>query len=159
MTVITVTSPSGRFDLSQRRELARTLTDAVLAPEVGQQADAARPGFQVHFVDVPADHFAIGGALVADTGLDTLVVDVAVMDSHWPQQVRSRVITNLLAALAAATGLQTPAPGWWINFRVIDEGSWGSSGRVLSVHDLLASGVFTDEKVAAIKATTPRFED
>ena len=86
MTVITVTSPSSRFDLSQRRELARTLTDAVLAPEVGQQADAARPGFQVHFVDIPADHFAIGGALVADTGLDTLVVDVAVMDSHWPSR-------------------------------------------------------------------------
>lgn len=67
------------------------------------------------------------------------------------------MIVNLLAALASATGLDAPAPGGWVNFRVIDEGSWGSSGRVLSVHDLLTSGVFTEEKVAAIRATTPRF--
>ncbi|HUG21388.1 hypothetical protein [Piscinibacter sp.] len=35
--------------------------------------------------------------------------------------------------------------------RAIDEGSWGSRGTVLSVLDLLASGVFTPERVAEIR--------
>jgi hypothetical protein len=35
---------------------------------------------------------------------------------------------------------------------VIDEGSWGSSGGVLSVLPLLDSGVFTEERVKAVRA-------
>ncbi|MFC4630775.1 4-oxalocrotonate tautomerase family protein [Promicromonospora alba] len=157
MTVITVTARENRFTVEQRRELARTLTDAVLVPEVGQLAEPARAGFQVHFLDLPTDRLAIGGALAADTGADVMRIDVAVMDSHWPQDVRSRVIENVFAALTAATGEPKPSPAWWVNFRVIDEGSWGSRGRTLSVHDLLDSGVFTEEKAAAVRATTPRF--
>ncbi|WP_280194138.1 hypothetical protein [Nocardia farcinica] len=38
MTVITVNASNGRLSLEQRRELAETLTDAVLVPEVGQLA-------------------------------------------------------------------------------------------------------------------------
>ncbi|MGX9901184.1 tautomerase family protein [Arthrobacter sp. SA17] len=158
MTVITVTTLEGRLTLEQRRELARTLTDAVLVPEVGQAAVAARAGFQVHFLPLAADEMAIGGLLAADSGADPMRVDIAVMDSHWPQEVRSRVIKNVFAALAEATVLAQPSPGWWVNFRVIDEGSWGSNGRTLSVHDLLDSGVFTAEKAEAVRATTARYD-
>ncbi|MDQ0585756.1 hypothetical protein [Streptomyces rishiriensis] len=35
------------------------------------------------------------------------------------------VVERVLAALAAACGLDRPASGWWADFRVIDEGSWG----------------------------------
>jgi hypothetical protein len=42
--------------------------------------------------------------------------------------VRAEVIERVLAALAAACGLEKSSPAWWVNFRVIDEGSWGSSG-------------------------------
>jgi phenylpyruvate tautomerase PptA (4-oxalocrotonate tautomerase family) len=157
MTVITVTARENRFTVEQRRELARTLTDAVLVPEVGQLAEPARAGFQVHFLDLPADRLAIGGVLASDSGADVMRVDIAVMDSHWPQDIRSRVIENVFAALTAATGEPEPSPAWWVNFRVIDEGSWGSRGRTLSVHDLLDSGAFTEEKAAAVRATTPRF--
>src|SRR5262249_36858643 len=55
VTIITVTAAKGRLDLEQRRELAETLTDAVLVPEVGQFAPAARVGFQVHFVERERD--------------------------------------------------------------------------------------------------------
>jgi hypothetical protein len=48
-------------------ELAETLTDAVLVPEVGQHAPAARAGFQVHFVERERDMMDIGGRLLADT--------------------------------------------------------------------------------------------
>lgn len=41
----------GRLDLEQRRRPAESLTVAVLVPEVGQFAPAARFGFQVHFVE------------------------------------------------------------------------------------------------------------
>ncbi|MFJ7335836.1 hypothetical protein ACIQUU_21630 [Streptomyces sp. NPDC101116] len=41
---------------------------------------------------------------------------------------------------------------WWVNFRVIDEGSWGSSGGVLSILPLLESGVFTQDRVKAVRA-------
>ncbi len=96
---------------------------------------------------------AIGGRLLADAepGLDVMVIDVAVMDGDWRQEVRTAVIERVLAAMAQACGLPEPAPTWWVNFRVIDEGSWGSRGGVLSVLSLLESGVFTEEKVKAIR--------
>jgi phenylpyruvate tautomerase PptA (4-oxalocrotonate tautomerase family) len=154
MTIITVNTPTGRLSLEQRRELAETLTDAVLVPEVGQHAPAARVGFQVHFVERERDMMAIGGRLLADAGpeLDVMVIDIAVMDASWQREVRAEVIERVLAALATACGLDTPAPAWWVNFRVIDEGSWGSSGGVLSVLPLLESGVFTEERVKAVRA-------
>ncbi|ELP62186.1 tautomerase enzyme [Streptomyces turgidiscabies] len=154
MTIITVNSPGGRLSLEQRRELAETLTDAVLVPEVGQHAPAARAGFQVHFVERERDMMAIGGRLLADVAddLDVMVIDVAVMDAAWQRDVRAEVIERVLTALATACGLEKPAPAWWVNFRVIDEGSWGSSGGVLSVLPLLESGVFTEGRVKAVRA-------
>lgn len=152
MTIITVTAPDGRIGPAERATLAQTLTDAVLVPEVGQLAPAARVGFQVHFHSLPADGMAIGGVLVAETGADVITVDIAVMDGDWSAEVRAEVIRNILAALAEALGTATPSPTWWVNFRIIEEGSWGSRGGVLSILDLLASGVFTDEKIAAIRA-------
>ncbi|WP_112268180.1 tautomerase family protein [Lentzea terrae] len=151
MTVITVNTAKDRLTREQRRTLAETLTDAVLVPEIGQFVPAARTGFQVHFVEREPDMMAIGGRLLADVpGLDVMVIDVAVMDADWRQEVRTQVVERVLAALADACGLDQPAPAWWVNFRVIDEGSWGSSGGVLSVLSLLDSGVFTEEKAHAI---------
>ncbi|MFC9292765.1 hypothetical protein ACFTWH_34950 [Streptomyces sp. NPDC057011] len=95
------------------------------------------------------DMMAIGGRLLADIGPEA---DVMVMDGDWRQEVRAAVIERLLAAMAEACGLAEPSPTWWVNFRVIDEGSWGSGGGVLSVLSLLDSGVFTEEKVKAIRA-------
>ncbi|MCX8475353.1 MAG: hypothetical protein MT490_06095, partial [Sphingomonas sp.] len=116
MTIITVTAPRGRLDLARRRELARSLTDAVLVPEIGQAAPPARAGFQVHFVEFEADAMAIGGALLADQPdrPDVMTVDVAVMDAAWPSSLRAEVIANLLAATAEACGLAVPSPGWWV---------------------------------------------
>ncbi len=49
MTIITVTTPEKRLSLAQRGRLAETLTDAVLEPEVGQFAPAARAAFRCIF--------------------------------------------------------------------------------------------------------------
>jgi phenylpyruvate tautomerase PptA (4-oxalocrotonate tautomerase family) len=154
MTIITVTTPAGRLGPERRRTLAETLTDAVLVPEVGQFAPLARSGFQVHFVERRADMMAIGGRLLSDLGpdADVMVIDVAVMDGDWRQEVRTAVIERVLAALADACGLAQPSPAWWVNFRVIDEGGWGAGGGVLSVLSLLDSGVFAEEKVKAVRA-------
>ncbi|WP_370416343.1 4-oxalocrotonate tautomerase family protein [Streptomyces fradiae] len=154
MTIITVNTPTGRLNPEQRRKLAETLTDAVLVPEVGQFAPAARVGFQVHFVEREPDMMAIGGRLLADLGpdADAMVIDVAVMDGDWRQEVRAAVIERVLGALAESCDLAEPSPAWWVNFRVIDEGSWGSRGGVLSVLPLLDSGVFTEEKARAVRA-------
>lgn len=150
MTIITVYAPNGRIDAGQRETLAMALTDAVLVPEIGQALPAARIGFQVHFHDLPPTHMAIGGQLLSRETADILVVDVAVMDGDWPREVRAEVITRLFAALADALGLPAPSPTWWINFRVIEEGSWGSRGGVLSILDLLDTGAFTPARSAAI---------
>lgn len=154
MTIITVTAPAGRLSLTQRRRLAETLTDAVLEPEIGQHVPAARMGFQVHFHERPADCMAIGGQLLSDqdTPRDIITVRIAVMNAAWPAEVRAEVIRNVLARLAEACGLQTPAPTWWVNFEIIDEGSWGSRGGVLSILQLLETGVFTPERIKAIRA-------
>lgn len=155
MTVITVTAPVGRLGAEQRTLLAETLTDAVLVPEIGQHVPLARIGFQVHFVDLKSTHMAIGGKLVSENAADIMVVDIAVMDGDWRQEVRAAVIERILAALAAASGMEKPGDAWWVNFRVIEEGSWGSRGGVLSVLDLLETGVFTEEKKKAIRAAIP----
>jgi hypothetical protein len=108
MTVITVNTAENRLSLDQRRVLSETLTDAVLVPEVGQFAPAARAGFQVHFVERRPDMMAIGGRLLADAELDVMMIDVAVMDGDWRQEVRTQVIERLLAAMADACGLPRP---------------------------------------------------
>lgn len=154
MTIITVTARAGRLDLPQRRVLAESLTDAVLVPEIGQHAPAARIGFQVHFHDLPADCMAIGGRLLSDqdTPRDIITINIAVMNAAWPAEVRSEVIRNVLARLAEACDMPAPAPTWWVNFEIIEEGSWGSRGGVLSILQLLETGVFTPERVEAIRA-------
>lgn len=154
MTIITVTAPAGRLSLAQRRRLAESLTDAVLVPEIGQHAAAARMGFQVHFQELPADCMAIGGQLLADQASprDIIAVRIAVMNAAWRAELRAEVIRNVLTQLAEACGLQAPAPTWWVNFEIIDEGSWGSRGGVLSILHLLNSGVFTPQRIEAIRA-------
>ncbi|WEH19994.1 tautomerase enzyme [Streptomyces sp. VNUA24] len=153
MTVITVNTVRGRLSPDQRRTLAETLTDAVLVPEVGRFAPAARAGFQVHFDERAGDMAAIGGRLLADgeQPADAMVIDVTVMDGDWRREVRAEVIERVLAAMAAACGVPEPSPTWWVTFRVVDEGSWGSGRGVLSVLSLLDSGVFTEEKAMAIR--------
>ena len=155
MTIITVTTPEGRLSIEQRRELAETLTDAVLVPEVGQLAPPARIGFQIHFAERTLDRMAIGGRLFSDMPQppDVATIDICVMDAAWPPAMRKKVTENVLAAMAKACGLASPSPSWWTTFRTIDEGSWGSRGGVLSILDLLASGVFTPERVAEIRKT------
>jgi hypothetical protein len=87
---------------------------------------------------------------VEDDPPDILVLDVAVMDAAWTHHDRRRVIDALFAALARGLGVDQPSPTWWIQFRVIEEGSWGSRGGVLSIVDLLGSGAFTPERADAI---------
>lgn len=156
MTVITVTALEGRVSLAQRRVLAKTLTDVVLIPEVGQAAPAARVGFQVHFVERSCSHVGIGGALVEDLPLDPMLIDIAVMEAAWPRELRAQVIANVYEALTVALEVPAPSPAWWVNFRVIEEGSWGSRGGSLSILDLLGSGVFTSERAAEIRAALER---
>lgn len=115
---------------------------------------AARMGFQVHFHDLPADCMAIGGRLLSDqdTPRDIITITIAVMNAAWPAEVRSEVIRNVLARLAEACDMPAPAPTWWVNFQIIEEGSWGSRGGVLSILHLLETGVFTPERIEAIRA-------
>ncbi|HEX6351370.1 hypothetical protein [Actinophytocola sp.] len=46
--------------------------------------------------------------------LDVMVIDIAVMDGDWRQEVRTAVIERVLAAMAKACGLTTPATTWWV---------------------------------------------
>jgi phenylpyruvate tautomerase PptA (4-oxalocrotonate tautomerase family) len=112
MTIITVTTPHGRLSIEQRRQLAQSLTDAVLVPEVGQLAPPARIGFQVHFTERSPDQMAIGGVLLGDQvpAPDVATINICVMDGAWPQDTRKQVIENTLAALAQACGLSAPSP-------------------------------------------------
>jgi hypothetical protein len=151
MTSIILHHPEGRVDLQQRRVLAQTLTDAVLTIECGQMLEAARVGFQVHFRSLPKDCMSIGGRLIVDLPVDILLLDVAVMDAAWTRQDRAMVINGLFAALAHGLGVEHPSPTWWIQFRIIEEGSWGSRGGALSILDLLETGAFTPQRAEAIR--------
>ena len=153
MTFIHVMTPEGRLTRDQRRVLAKTLTDAVLVPEIGRLSPEARRGYQVHFVERPLDMIAHGGELLSDAPSDVMMIDVVAMDCCWTREDRATVIRNLQAALADACGMAKPSPAWWINFRIIEEGSWGSRGGVLSFLDLLGhtASHFSPERAAAIR--------
>ena len=155
MTVITVNAPAGRIDAAERALLALSLTDAVLEPEVGQAFAPARAGFQVWFREFALDGVAIGGKLLSEQdGIpDIMTIDVAAMDGHWPVALRGLVITRVLRALADAFRVATPAPGWWVMFRTIDEGSWGSRGGPMSILPLLETGAFSQDRIEAIKSS------
>jgi len=152
VTIITVNTPVDRITAAQRCELAETLTDAVLVPELGQFAVQARIGFQVHFVEHAFDKIAIGGRLLIDCTPppDLATIDIAVMDAAWSAATRRAVIERVLRAMANACGLEQASPAWWVTFRTIDEGSWGARGGVLSIRDLLASGAFSSERITEI---------
>jgi phenylpyruvate tautomerase PptA (4-oxalocrotonate tautomerase family) len=154
MTMIAVNVPTGRLSLDQRQRLSETLTDAVMEPEIGQITPLARMGFQVHFSERPTDAMAIGGKLLSAHASvpDVIFVDVVVMDGDWRPEVRRRVIERVFAALADACGVTQAPPGWWVSFRVIEDGSWGARGRPLSALDLLDTGVFTPARAAEIRA-------
>jgi phenylpyruvate tautomerase PptA (4-oxalocrotonate tautomerase family) len=153
MTFIHVMTPQGRLNADQRRVLAKSLTDAVLVPEVGRLVPEARRGYQVHFLERPLDMIAHGGELLSDKPSDVMVLDVVVMDCCWTREDREAVMRNIFAALTEALSMKAPSPGWWINFRIIEEGCWGSRGGVLSFHDLLDQGgpAFPPERAAAIR--------
>ncbi|WP_018318109.1 hypothetical protein [Bradyrhizobium sp. WSM2793] len=153
MTFIHVMTPQGRLTGQQRRVLAKTLTDAVLVPEVGRLVTQARRGYQVHFLERPLDMIAHGGELLSDQPSDVMVVDVVVMDCCWTREDRAAVIRNVLRALADACEMKEPSPSWWVNFRIIEEGNWGSRGGVLSFLDILQEGAaaFPPERAAAIR--------
>jgi phenylpyruvate tautomerase PptA (4-oxalocrotonate tautomerase family) len=155
MTVIVVRHPAQRISVEQRRVLAQSLTDAVLEVECGVITTAARYGFQVHFQELALDQIAIGGRLLTDQPMDAMVVDIAVMDGAWPPSSRATAIKNVLAALRDALDVNEPSANWWVNFRVIDEGSWGAGANVISMLDLLAPGIFTDDRIAEIRAALP----
>jgi phenylpyruvate tautomerase PptA (4-oxalocrotonate tautomerase family) len=159
VTVIAVHHRAGRLDVEQRRTLAMALTDAVLEVECGSVEPAARWGFQVHFRSMEADALAIGGQLVVDHAVDPdpIVVDISVMDGSWSSSDRARVIANVGRALCAALGVDAPLPTWWVLFRTVDEGSWGSGGSVVSILDLLDTGLFTPARAEEIRqAIGPR---
>ena len=160
MTMISLRYPRERITPEQRRDLATRLTDAVLEVECGKITPAARFGFQVHFQPFDANHVAIGGQLLDEhpPGSDVMVVDIAVMDGDWPAEARQRVLENTFDALCAGLGVDRASPTWWVNFRVIEEGSWGSRGGVLSILDLLDTGAFSEERAAAIRAAIPARE-
>jgi hypothetical protein len=96
---------------------------------------------------------AHGGELLSDKPSDVMVIDIVAMDCCWTREDRATVIRNIHAALADACGMKAPSPAWWINFRIIDEGNWGSHGGVLSFGDLLDQGgaAFPAERAAAIR--------
>jgi len=112
MTVIYVMTPQGRLNVDQRRVLAKTLTDAVLVPEVGKLAPEARRGYQVHFTERPLDMIAHGGELLSEKPSDVMVIDVVAMDCCWTREDRATVIRNIHAALADACGMKAPSPAW-----------------------------------------------
>src|SRR5207302_5549949 len=124
------------------------------AARIGEDADGCRAGARgrqarargaprlsgVHFSERPLDMIAHGGELLSDRPSDVMVIDVVAMDCCWTRKDRATVIRNIHAALADACGMKAPSPAWWINFRIIEEGSWGSRGGVLSFLDLLEHG-------------------
>src|SRR4029450_4317029 len=98
MTFIHMMTPQGRLNSDQRRVLAKTLTDAVLVPEVGKLTPEARRGYQVHFAERPLDMIAHGGELLSDRPSDVMLIDVVVMDWCWTREVRATVTRALHVA-------------------------------------------------------------
>ena len=153
MTMIRVDTLKGRFHLEERKLLAQKLTDAVLIPEIGHFVEEARIGFQVVFTEYDPEYMAVSGKLLSDLQPvpDNINVNILVMDGAWSKEVRATVLENIANALAEVSGGPEPLNSWKVTLQIIDEGSWGTGKGVLSIFDLFSSGVFTPEKMNAIR--------
>jgi hypothetical protein len=69
-----------------------------------------------------------------------------------PREYRTIILARVYDALTGALGVAEASPAWGVMFRVIDEGSWGARGRVLSILDLRQTVVFTDVRAEAIRS-------
>jgi len=78
MPVITVAMRTGRM-IDQKRELVRRVTDAFVET-CGGEAD----GVWVEIVEIPAEHWGIGGRLQSD-----LLAEAAVSADSFPARERS----------------------------------------------------------------------
>ncbi len=151
MTMISVRSLRNRLTIKHREQLAMSLTDAVLTVELGQFNEHARVGFQVYFDEFESSKIALAGVLISKSGVDAMHINITVMDGDWPIKDRALIIKNVYQTLCETLDVDEPSPAWWITFHIIEEGSWGAKGSVMSILDLLKLGVFTPEKVKEIE--------
>ena len=144
MPIMQVYHIDSALDASRKAQLARRLTDVLIAMEGGADTQGGRAFAWVLFTPVKAEDWWIGGRqddeLVDPPG--RFLVHVTIPEGYMNAQHKSAVHAAVNAAILASMGLEGERGGGQGILVVIDEvpeGNWGAAGRTISLTSIAAA--------------------
>jgi phenylpyruvate tautomerase PptA (4-oxalocrotonate tautomerase family) len=142
MPLVRITYPRGALTRSQKREIARSLTDIVLDAEVDAVTENGRLVTVIHFNEAAADDWAVAGELRSAAEAeapDHFIVDVIVLEGLLEGSRRADVHRRVSEAFQKAFGASAHPMlplRVWVLVHDVREGSWGVGGQALSALDV-----------------------
>jgi len=141
MPIIRVSYPHDALDTERKAELARRLTDVLIAMEGGAGTRGGRAFASVLMTEIAADSWWVGGNLdgtfVAKAG--KFLVDVSIPEGYMNAAHKTEVHVAVNAAIVAVTGHQGD-PDAGSNILVVihevPEGNWGADGKTISLGEI-----------------------
>jgi phenylpyruvate tautomerase PptA (4-oxalocrotonate tautomerase family) len=163
MPVVRVTYPQGALPALAKQRLAAALTEIVLDAEVDAVTEPGRMVTVIHFDEVPADRWAVGGTLrsAGTDGPDHYIVDVIVLEGLLEGARRADVHRRVAEAFQQAfgDGADPMLPlRVWVLVHEVREGGWGAAGRTVSATDVaqFINPQLDEARLAAIRASIER---
>lgn len=139
MPIMQVHYPEDALDDARKANLARRLTDVLIAMEGGADTRGGRAFAWVLFTPVKPGDWWVGGRqddhFVAPPG--RFLIHVTVPEGYMNAQHKSEVHASVNAAVMAAMGRQDEPDAGRSILVVIDEvteGNWGAAGRTISLN-------------------------
>ena len=141
MPLVRVTHPQGALPPGPKERLAASLTEIVLDAEVDAVTEPGRMVTVVHFQEVAATDWAVGGTLRSHAEIrpNHFVVDVIVLEGLLEGARRSDVHRRVTEAFQQAFGAEADpllALRVWVLVHDVREGGWGAAGRTVSATDV-----------------------
>lgn len=137
MPMIEVAAPAGALPPETRDKLMKRLTDTLLkwegAPEGNTFAQAIA---WAYFHEMPAGHFYVGGAAVADLRLR---LKVTTPEGMLNDETRKGVVEEIGRIVDEEIGPKASGLNHWVLLREIKDGNWGAGGRIFRRTDIIAA--------------------
>jgi phenylpyruvate tautomerase PptA (4-oxalocrotonate tautomerase family) len=159
MPIMQVHYPEDALDDARKADLARRLTDVLIAMEGGADTTGGRAFAWVLFTPVKPGDWWIGGRqdehFVAPPG--RFLVHVTVPEGYMNAEHKSEVHASVNAAIMATMGRADEPDAGRSTLVVIDEvaeGNWGAAGRTISLNAIAGTvGLSRDgERFAWVRA-------
>jgi phenylpyruvate tautomerase PptA (4-oxalocrotonate tautomerase family) len=141
MPLVRITYPRGALGTEHKRRIAESLTEIVLDAEVDAVTEPGRMVTVIHFHEVEASDWSVGGRLRSEATdpPDHFIVDVVVLEGLLEGARRSDVHRRVTDAFQKAFGADAHPllpMRVWVLVHEVREGSWGAGGMTVSALDV-----------------------